>query len=150
MRAAFAAFFILLTGILAATAADDLVTLESPHSAAVTADRLEAAAQAAGATVFARIDHAGGAASIGATLEPTILVIFGNPKIGTPVLQADRRAGLDLPIRVLIWEEGGATKLAYLDGAGLGARHGIEGADEALQAISGALQKLTGAAVAAE
>ncbi len=139
-------WMILLAG--AGETVEALVTLESPHSAAVTADRLVAAAEGAGATVFARIDHAAGAQSIGAELEPAILVIFGNPKLGTPVLQADPRAGLDLPVRVLIWEEGGRTKLSYLDGAGLAQRYGIEGADAALQRISGALAKLTAAAIA--
>ena len=61
----------------------------------------------------------------GWTLEPTILVMFGNPKIGTPIIAADRRAGLDLPIRVLIWEEAGKTKLGYENPADLKSSYGV-------------------------
>jgi uncharacterized protein (DUF302 family) len=128
---------------IAAQADPQWVTRESAASVTETADRLVAAAEGAGATVFARVDHAAGAAAVGEELPPTTLVIFGNPRIGTPILQADRRAGLDLPLRVLIWEEDGATMLGYEEPDALKERYGIAGADEAFDAMRGALENLT-------
>ncbi len=105
-----------------------------------------AAVEEAGARVFARVDHAAGAKSVDEELEPTILLIFGNPRIGTPIIKAERRAALDLPLRVLIWEEDGVTRIGHEDPQDLKARYGIDGADEAFDAMSGALAKLTTAA----
>jgi uncharacterized protein (DUF302 family) len=126
--------------------ASEWITRESSVSVTETADRLVSAAEGAGATVFARVDHAAGAEAVGEELAPTTLVIFGNPQIGTPILQADRRAGLDLPLRVLIWEEDGVTMLGYEDPDALRERYAIEGADEAFEAMAGALENLTTAA----
>ncbi len=144
---------VLASAIIALSAAQavsqasaEWITRESPASVTETADRLVAAAEGAGATVFARVDHAAGAQAVGEELPPTTLVIFGNPKIGTPILQADRRAGLHLPLRVLIWEEDGATMLGYEDPDALKDRYAIEGADAAFEAMRGALEKLTTAA----
>ncbi len=128
--------------------AGDWIVKESANDASKTADQLVAAIEKAGAKVFARVDHAAGAKAAGMALEPTILVMFGNPKIGTPIIAADRRAGLDLPIRVLIWEEAGKTKLGYEDPADLKSRYAVAGADEAFAAMTGALDKLTGMAAA--
>nr|HMQ58321.1 DUF302 domain-containing protein [Rhizobiaceae bacterium] len=113
---------------------------------AATADKVVAAVEKAGATVFARVDHAAGAKAVGAELPATTMVIFGNPKLGTPIIAADRRAGLDLPIRVLIWDDGGKTMIGYEAPAELKARYAIEGADASFDAMAGALDKLTGAA----
>ena len=131
---------------LSPVAAQDWITRESSASVAETADRLVSAAEGAGARVFARVDHAAGAQAVGEELPPTTLVIFGNPKIGTPILQADRRTGLDLPLRVLIWEEDGTTMLGYEDPDALKGRYAVEGADEAFEAMKGALENLTTAA----
>ncbi len=140
----------LASTIIAFSAAQALsaewITRESSASVTETANRLVAAAEGAGATVFARVDHAAGAEAVGEELPPTTLVIFGNPRLGTPILQADRRAGLDLPLRVLIWEEDGATMLGYEDPDGLKDRYAVEGADEAFEAMRGALENLTMAA----
>jgi uncharacterized protein (DUF302 family) len=119
---------------------------QSPSSVADTVDKLTSAVENAGAKVFAVVDHAAGAASIDQQLAPMTLVIFGNPAIGTPLLQANPRAGLDLPIRVLIWEEEGQTQIGYLNPEELKARYELEGADEAVMKMTGALDKLTGAA----
>ena len=78
-----------------------IVSIKSAHDAATTIDRLAAAVEGAGATVFARIDHAAGAEKAGMALRPTILLIFGNPQIGTPALQAGQSIGMDLPLRVV-------------------------------------------------
>jgi uncharacterized protein (DUF302 family) len=130
-------------GAITQAAAAEWITRESSASVSETADRLVAAAEGAGATVFARVDHAAGAQGVGEELPPTTLVIFGNPQIGTPILQAERRAGLDLPLRVLIWEEGGATMLGYEDPDAVKDRYAIDGADEAFDAMRGALDNLT-------
>lgn len=105
---------------------DGLITIPSNYSAAQTLDRLEAALRAAGITIFARIDHGAGAASVGLALRPTQVLIFGNPKGGTPLMQADQRIGLDLPLRVLAWEdEAGNASLTYTDIDWLAARYGL-------------------------
>ena len=130
-----------------AVAGDGWIIVESPHDVAVTADKLTAAVEKAGATVFARVDHAAGAKKVGADLADATLVIFGNPKIGTPIMQSNLKAGLDLPIRVLIWSQDGKTQLGTLDPATLKARYELgDGADGALGAMKGALGKLMGAA----
>ena len=135
----------LVSGV-AARAADGWIVKTSPSSVEKTADKLVAAIEKAGAKVFARVDHAAGAQSIDAELDDMTLVMFGNPKIGTPILQADPRAGLELPNRVLIWDDNGQTKVGYLDPAKLKQRYSVTGADEAFDAMTGALAKLTDAA----
>jgi uncharacterized protein (DUF302 family) len=135
------------TGALAA----DMVTKDSPHSVAVTIDRLEAAVEAAGATVFARVDHGAGAASAGLELAPSQLLIFGNPKLGTPAMQDAATAGLDLPLRVLAYEaQDGSTQVVYHAPATLAASHGLPADAPYLQMMTGALDKLTGKAVATD
>ena len=107
-------------------ATDGLVTFPSKHSVKDTIDRLDAAAKAKGLTVFARIDHAGGATAVGMTLRPTELLIFGNAKGGTPLMQAQQAIGIDLPLKALAWQDAaGKVWLAYNDPAWLAARHGI-------------------------
>ena len=85
-----------------------MITKTSPHSVDITLDRLEAAVSGAGATVFSRIDHAKGAASVGEELRPTQMLMFGNPKLGTPLMQAQQSAGLDLPLRVVSFKDAAA------------------------------------------
>lgn len=102
-----------------------LVTRPSAHGFDDTLGRLTAALEARGITVFARIDHALGAASVGMPLRPTTLVIFGNPAAGTPVMQAEQTAGIDLPLKILVFEdEQGAVQLSTNDPAWIAARHG--------------------------
>ena len=95
----------LAAGLGSAWAADGLVALKSPHAAATTMDRLEAAVKGKGLNVFARIDHAAGAAKIGATLRPTALLIFGNPQGGTPFMACAQSVGIDLPLKALVWQD---------------------------------------------
>lgn len=146
IRATAAAALLLLAGN-SANAREGWIIKESPASVETTADKLEAAIGAAGARVFARIDHSEGAKSIDADLADMTLVIFGNPKIGTPILQAAPHAGLDLPIRVLIWDDQGKTKIGYLDPATLQERYSVKGADQSFATMKGALEKLTNAAM---
>ena len=126
-----------------AVAADGLVALKSPHSAAVTMTRFEDAARQRGLTVFARIDHAAGAAKIGKPLRPTEVIIFGNPQGGTPLMECAQSAGIDLPLKALVWEDAAAQVwLGYNDPAYLAQRHGavqcpaVEGLRKALAGLA--------------
>src|SRR6267154_917999 len=112
-----------------AMATDGLTTIQSSFGPQDTVRRLEAAVKAKGMTIFARIDHAAGAAEAGLTLRPTELLIFGNAKGGTPLMQSDQTMGLDLPLKALVWQDAaGKTWLSYNDPSWLSKRHGI-GAD---------------------
>lgn len=106
--------------------ADGLVTLASPHGPRDTMDRLEAGLRAKGVRVFARIDHAAGAAEAGLSMRPTELLIFGSAKAGTPLMQSVQSIGIDLPLKALVWQDAaGAIWLSYNDPAWLAARHGV-------------------------
>ena len=129
---------------------DGLITIASNHSVKETLDRLEASLKAKAIRIFARIDHAAGAKSVGMDLRPTELLIFGNPKAGTPLMQARQTIGLDLPLKVLAWEDAQAkTWLTRPDIAWLARRHRL-GPDTAaaVSALATALAKLTEAAAA--
>ncbi|HWE76551.1 MAG TPA: DUF302 domain-containing protein [Stellaceae bacterium] len=103
-----------------------LVTLASQYTVKETIDRLEAEAKGKGLTIFARIDHAGGATAVGLSLRPTELLVFGNAKGGTPLMQAAQTIGIDLPLKALAWEDAtGKVWLSYNDPAWLADRHGI-------------------------
>jgi uncharacterized protein (DUF302 family) len=109
-------------------AASGLTTVPSNFGAKETMDRLEAEVKAAGMTVFARVDHAAGAASAGLLLRPTELLIFGNAKGGTPLMQADQAIGIDLPLKALVYQDAsGKVWLAYNDPGWLASRHGLGG-----------------------
>ena len=109
-----------------ALAADGMTALTSPYNAKETMDRMEAAAKAKGQMVFARVDHAAGAAKTGKTLRPTEVLIFGNPVGGTPLMECAQSAGIDLPQKALVWEDGaGQVWIAYNDPAFLARRHGV-------------------------
>jgi uncharacterized protein (DUF302 family) len=146
MKSKLAALLFLTLAMNAPAFADDWIVKDSISSVAETADKLAAAAEGAGATVFARVDHAAGADAIGEEMAPMVMVMFGNPRIGTPILKAAPQSGLDLPLRVLIWDDGGVTKIGYLSPADLKARYSVEGADVAFETMAGALDKLTNAA----
>ena len=124
-----------------------LINLRSPCGPQDTLARLENVIKAKGLTLFARIDHAQGAAEAGLTLRPTLLVIFGNARGGTPLMQAAQTTGIDLPLKALVWEDiTHLTWLSYNDPQWIAARHGVAGAVAGpLKALSGAL-----AAIAAE
>lgn len=121
-KAAFVATLMLSS--MTATAADGLIAVRSAHSPGETATRLEAALKARKLTLFARVDHAAGAAKIGATLRPTEVFIFGNPQGGTPLMNCEQTVGIDLPLKALVWQDsGGQTWLGYNDPAWIGTRH---------------------------
>ena len=105
-------------------AVDGLVAVRSAHSAAQTMERLEAEVNQRGLNVFARVDHAAGAAKVGKTLRPTALLIFGNPQGGTPLMECAQTAGIDLPLKALVWEDASAQVwLGYNDPVWIAHRH---------------------------
>jgi uncharacterized protein (DUF302 family) len=107
-------------------AANGLTTIPSSFGPKETMDRLEAEIRARGMTVFARIDHAAGAAEVGLPLRPTELLIFGSAKAGTPLMQANQAIGIDLPLKALVVEDAaGAVWLSYNDPRWLAQRHGL-------------------------
>jgi uncharacterized protein (DUF302 family) len=129
-------------------AADGLITMRSSHGPKDTMNRLEAEVRAKGMTVFARIDHAAGAAEVGLPLRPTELLIFGNAKGGTPLMQAEQAIGIDLPLKALVWQDAaGTTWLSYNDPTWIAKRHGLSAATEAaVRDMAGALDGLARAA----
>jgi uncharacterized protein (DUF302 family) len=126
-----------------------LTTLPSAFSVSETIDRLIATITPLGLNVFARIDHAAGAATVKLALRPTQLLIFGNPKGGTPLMQDRQTAGIDLPLKALAWEdENGKVWLTYDEAAWIARRHGLAAASTAaVNAIAAGLEKVTRAAV---
>ena len=109
-----------------AGAADGLIAVKSPYSAKDTMNRLEDLVKQRGLNVFARIDHAAGAFKVGKSLRPTELLIFGNPQGGTPFMECAQTAGIDLPLKALVWEDASSQVwIGYNDPAFLAQRHGV-------------------------
>jgi uncharacterized protein (DUF302 family) len=105
-----------------------LTSVPSAHSVKETIDRFENDAMSKGMTIFARIDHAAGARAAGLALRPTELLIFGTAKAGTPLMQSHQTLGIDLPLKVLAWEDSsGKVHLSYNEPGWLAARHGDQG-----------------------
>jgi uncharacterized protein (DUF302 family) len=129
---------------------DGLVTLASRYSVKQTLDRLETGLKAKSIAVFARIDHAAGAASVAMPLRPTELLIFGNPKSGTPLMQANQTIGIDLPLKVLVWQDdGGRVWLTYTDPHWIAQRHRLSSStDASVGALAAGLATLAQAAAA--
>jgi len=119
------------------------VVKTSRFSYAETVQKLTDAIRAKGNTVFASIDQAAAAQGVGLTLRPTTLVLFGNPKGGTGLMQAFPLIALDLPLKLLVWEESGGVKVAYVPMAAVAARYDVTGQDEKLGAMDQALNALT-------
>jgi uncharacterized protein (DUF302 family) len=114
-------------------AADGLITLPSNYGPKETMDRLEAEIRARGMVVFARVDHAAGAAQVGLSLRPTEVLIFGNAKAGTPLMQAEQTIGIDLPLKALVWQDAnGKVWLSYNEPSGLAQRHGLPAGTNAM------------------
>ncbi len=146
-----ATFMAATTGLVLAAggAAAQMIEKISPHPVTATIDRLQTAVEGAGATVFARIDHAEGAASVDLELRPTELLIFGNPKLGTPAMQDAQTIGLDLPLRVLAYaDEQGVVHVLYHDPENLAEMHGSPEDAAYLEKITAALDNLTNKAIA--
>ncbi len=132
-------------------AADGLTTLRSSYGPNDTMNRLEAEVKARGMTVFARIDHAAGATDVGLSLRPTEVLVFGNAKGGTPLMQSVQTIGIDLPLKALVWQDAsGVTWLSYNDPAWLAQRHGLAGeTSTTIGNLSAALAAVTKAVISA-
>lgn len=122
-----------------------IVTKHSPWSVAATLERLESTIAARGLELFAVIDHSGEAKAHGLELRDTKVVVFGSPEAGTPVMQAHPLAALDLPLKVLVWDDNGKTLLAYTATAELASRYGLE--DELAARLAG-IDAVTDAVIA--
>ena len=130
---------------------DGLITIQSSFDPETTLQKLEPILHAKGLIVFATVDHAAGAAQVDMPLRPTTLIIFGNPKGGTPLMQAAQASGIDLPLKALIWQDAsGVTWLSYNDPSWIAKRHGLQHeAEAAVKAMSDALHALAVAATKA-
>ncbi|MFT5717806.1 MAG: hypothetical protein ACI9T7_002004 [Oleiphilaceae bacterium] len=129
-----------------ASGADGMLSVESHYSVKETADKFESIIKKKGLTLFARIDHQKNAAGVNLELRPIELLIFGNPKVGTPLMQCSQKVAIDLPQKVLIWkDEKSKVWLSYNNPEYLRERHKIEGCDQVINKISNVLKVLTNA-----
>ena len=129
----------------------DLVVKESKLSVKDTIDQLAKALEAKGVKVVARVDHAAGAKAANMELQPTELLIFGNPQLGTPLMQSNPLIGIDLPMKALAYTDAsGKVMLAYIKPDVLKARYSISDKDAAFKAMAGALEAFSTAATAAK
>lgn len=128
-------------------ASDGIRDYVSKYSVSETLDRLESLVRDKGMTVFARIDHASGAHGVGLELRPTELLIFGNPKVGTLLMQSNQLAGIDLPVKALAWEDAdGTVRLSVNAASYLVDRHCIADRQEVVQKMTNALENFAVAA----
>jgi uncharacterized protein (DUF302 family) len=134
----------------AALSPEGLITLPSPYTPKETLDRLAATIESHGMTVMARIDHAGAAAKADLDLRPTEVLIFGNPRAGTLLMQASQLIGIDLPLRALAWQDAAQRNwLSYIDPAWLAGRYGIAEVTQGFVAqMASALKAVTAEATA--
>ena len=125
--------------------AEAQTTIESHFGPKETLDRLETDVKAKGLTVFARIDHAAGATAVGLSLLPTAVLIFGNARGGTPLMQSNQLIGIELPLKVLVWQDtSGKTWLSYVDPPNLAKRYGLPAETAtAVSNLAGVLRALT-------
>jgi uncharacterized protein (DUF302 family) len=122
---------------------EGLTTIQSSFGPSETMNRLEREIKARGMEVFSRIDHAALAAEAGLTLRPTEVISFGNPRGGTPLMQANQTIGIDLPLKALVWQDAaGSTWVSYNEPAWLAQRHGIGGADRVVGGMASVLGSL--------
>jgi uncharacterized protein (DUF302 family) len=128
-------------------AADGLIDVKSAYNVQQTADRLETILHEKGMTVFNRIKHSESAQAIGIKIKNTELIIFGNPKVGSPLMLCQQTVAIDLPQKALIWEDAsGTVRITYNDPGYLQKRHNIQGCDALLAKISKVLSGITQAA----
>ncbi|MHB1569526.1 MAG: DUF302 domain-containing protein [Solirubrobacteraceae bacterium] len=127
-----------------------MVSQSSERGFAETLERLLGAIAARGLTVFAQVDHAGAARGVGLKMAPEVVVMFGNPRAGTPLMQSDPRVGVELPLRILVWEAGGVTMVGYNDPRELSSGYEIGDHTAALEAMSSLLAGLAHEAAASD
>jgi uncharacterized protein (DUF302 family) len=127
----------------------DLAVKESDLSYSETAARLEEAIKRRGLTLFARVDHAAGAAAAGMSLPPEEVFFFGNPQAGTPLMQADPKAGYELPLRILLWQAGDRVMIGYRDPRELAGDYALADKQPLLDRMAALLADLAAEASAA-
>ncbi len=128
----------------AAFAVDGLIVKPSAYSVAETLDRFEMIIKKKGITVFARINHAQGAEKVGLVMAPTEVIIFGDPKLGSPLMLSERTAAIDLPLKAIVWKDKeGKVWLAYNSPDYIAARHGIKDKQKVIKKMTGALNKFS-------
>lgn len=120
----------------------DTVIRKSRYSYDETVSALTAEIARGGGTLFAKIDQSAAAANVGLTLRPTTLLVFGNPKGGTPLMDAFPIAALDLPLKLLVWEQNGLVNVAYTPALAIAARYDVSGQDHVIAAMDHQLESL--------
>ena len=136
------------TLLSSAQATAEMIQLSSPHDVKTTADRFVSIATGKGMTIFNRIDHAAGAKKVGQSSAPTEVIIFGNPKVGTALMNCGRSIAIDLPLKVLLHQDDqGKTWLSYTSADELAQRHQLEECDAVVGKVTKALAGLTNAAI---
>jgi uncharacterized protein (DUF302 family) len=126
---------------------EGLTTIPGSLGPKETMDRLETEIRAKGLTTFARIDHAEGAAEVGLTLRPTELIIFGNARGGTPLMESVQTTGIDLPLKILVWQDaGGKTWISYNEPEWIARRHSVSNAEPVVAKLSNLLRAISTAA----
>lgn len=149
LLAAITATGLISTAHAAMSEPEGMVVVPSPHSVKDTLDKLAVVLESKGMKIMARLDHSANAASVDLELRPTELMIFGNPKAGTPLMLCSQSLAIDLPQKMLAWEdEAGKVWLGYNDPMFIKGRHHTEGCDAAFEKISGALGNFAKAATA--
>ena len=144
MRTIATTVLLLALGSLSVIAQAEMITKKSAHSVAVTVDRLEVAAKEKGAAIVARVNHAAAAAKVDMPLRPTEVLLFGNPKLGTPLMQSNQQAGFDLPLKVVAWEDAAGTVwVGYTAPADLAAQYAINDRAETVQKMTSVLDQIT-------
>jgi len=129
-------------------ATESMVSIESKYTVKETADRFQKSLELKGLTLFARIDHKRNASNVNLELAPTEVIIFGNPKVGTPLMHCSKQVAIDLPQKALFWEDkNGQVWLSYNNPEYLKERHNIKGCDKVVKKITAVLDKLSKAAI---
>ncbi len=145
-KASITVLFVLFT-VLPLMAADGLINVQSDFSVRETTDRLENILNEKGMTIFNQINHSDAAQKVGVDLRETQLIIFGNPKVGSPLMQCQQSVAIDLPQKAIIWEDDKSKVwISYNDPRYLGKRHNIIGCDEVITKVEKALSGITKAA----
>lgn len=140
-------FLLILFTVLPLMAAEGLINIQSDFNVKETTERLENILNEKGMTIFNQINHSDAAQKVGVELRETRLIIFGNPKVGSPLMQCQQSVAIDLPQKAIIWEDGKSKVwISYNDPRYLGKRHNIIGCDEVISKVEKALSGITKAA----
>ena len=147
MKKASITLLLILFTVLPLMAAEGLINVQSDFNVKETTERLESILNEKGMTIFNQINHSDAAQKVGVELRETRLIIFGNPKVGSPLMQCQQSVAVDLPQKAIIWEDDKSKVwISYNDPRYLGKRHNIIGCDEVINKVEKALSGITAAA----